>query len=113
MPIGRVKAIADSPSLTYHGIVDRNGQSVHIIGAESTSGEFSAISFDVATSMLAGIVMGPLSITYRDFRKVNEISLPFRIESGSMMSLTLHQVRVNVEVDSALLTPKENCFDKP
>jgi hypothetical protein len=111
-PVRRVREVATFPKLAYLGTFERNGRKVHVIEAASTEATV-ALSFDVESKMLASLASDWVTIAYSDFRKVGELTLPFRVEHGSAMTISLNDIKLNTAIDPSVFQPQDRCFDKP
>jgi hypothetical protein len=112
-PVANVRKIAGLAELQYLGIFERDGSRVHTIEAKADTGMPIALTFDVKTGMLASLVVGPVAISYSDFRKVGNLMLAFRVDTGKQMAVRFSEVRLNSDIDPAVFKHKEYCFDKP
>ena len=112
-PVARVRTLAEMPRVSYLGIFDRSGRKVYLIETESAAGGTVALTFDVESKMLVGIASDWATMSYSDFRKVGDLTLPFHVENGSSITISLDEIKLNGPIDPAVFLPKDYCFNKP
>ncbi len=92
------------PKLTSVGSVDLNGAARDLVLAESPFGPQIRLYFDPATGLLAHFVDRLDAISLDDYREVNGIRIPFRVQ-GKVEGVTFAEARLG--------TPPEDEFDPP
>lgn len=110
-----IRALASSDyflSLKSQGIYDRDGRKVHLIDGKSKDGMLIALAFDVETKMLAYFTGSYYGLSFSDYEKVGELTLPHFIERERLMNITLSSIKVNTKIDPANFEKKQNCFDR-
>jgi carboxyl-terminal processing protease len=100
-------------NLTYEGIFDREGRKTHLINAVSSSGEVIALGFDVETKMLVGYAGKVVTVSLGDYRKVQDLMLPFLVKREGVMDITFSEIKLNIPIDESNFKKKINCFDRP
>jgi carboxyl-terminal processing protease len=112
-PITDLATYTDSyPSLSYTGTFDRDGRKTAVLEGKSKSGREVALAFDVETGFLVNVTKGYSSVSFADYRKVGELTLPFEIEQTGVIMIRLDQMTVNSLVDNSVFERKQNCYDK-
>ncbi len=99
-------------SLVYQGIFDRQGRKAHLIEAKTAEYLTVALAFDVETKLLVSYVGGFYGISFGDYRPVENLLLPFRIEREGLMNITIEEIKLNPAIEEDVFAKKENCFDK-
>jgi carboxyl-terminal processing protease len=111
-----ILTLADKNSfqnLTYEGIFDREGRKTHLINAVSSTGEVIALGFDVETKMLVGYAGKVVTFSLGDYRKVQDLMLPFLVKREGVMDITFSEIKLNIPIDESNFKKKLNCFDRP
>ncbi len=98
-------------SLKYQGIFDRNDRKVHLIEGVTKENYTVALAFDVETKMLIGYVLQYYGISFGDYRKVENVMLPFSIEREGFMDIKLDEIKINSPIEESNFSKKLNCFD--
>lgn len=110
----RVLAKPDSfKTLKYAGTYERDGRKVHLVDAQSKSGENIAFTFDAETKMLSYYTGSLYGIIFSDYRKVGDAMMPFGIERERLMRLKFDEVKLNGTIDEGRFAKKINCYDVP
>lgn len=112
-PIFKITDTANFNSLKYSGIFDREGRKTHVITARGKLGEDIALGFDVETGMLVGYAGASITLSFGDYRKVNDVMLPHHVERGGVIKIDFFDISINTPIDETNFTKKINCFDKP
>jgi hypothetical protein len=114
MPIFELTTADDTfPSLSYTGTFDRDGRKTAVIEGKTQDGTEVAFAFDVESKMLVNLTRSYRSISFGDYRKVGELLLPFFIERGYATKVRLDTINVNKDIDPAIFTKKQSCYDRP
>lgn len=100
-------------SLSYLGIFDRDGRKCHIIEATFKNGKSASLAFDVETKMLVSMADRYSVSGYGDYRKVNGLMMPFRVDVGTGRSLLFDKITLDENLSDDLFKRKENCYDRP
>jgi len=99
-------------SLIYQGAFDREGKKAHVIEATTAENQTVALAFDVETKLLVSYAGQFFSYSYDDYRRVENIRLPFNIAREPFMDIRLDEIKLNPPLEDSSFTSKENCFDK-
>lgn len=99
-------------SLTFRGTFDRNGRKAHIVEAKTTDDVSIALAFDAETKLLVGYAGQFYTISLSDYRKVENLLLPFEIEREHLMRIKIEEIKLNPLIEASVFEKKENCFDK-
>lgn len=100
-------------SLKYSGIFDREGTKMHVIEGKTVKGESMGFAFDVQTKMLTGYSGPSIHFFLSDYRKVENVMLPFSIMRDVRMKILVMDIKLNPKIDESVFNKKENCFDRP
>jgi hypothetical protein len=100
-------------SLNYQGAFDRIGKQAHVIEAVTKENVKIWLAFEVESKMLVSYTSESFSVFYDDYRRVETVSLPFRITKEPYMDIKLDEIKLNAPIEAGNFTAKENCFDKP
>ena len=99
-------------SLIYQGIFERQSRKVHLVEIVTKDDMTIALAFDVETKLLVSYVRLFYGISFGDYRRVENVMLPFRIERESIMDIKLDEIKLNPAIEAGVFMKKENCFDK-
>ncbi|HQU86009.1 MAG TPA: S41 family peptidase [Pyrinomonadaceae bacterium] len=99
-------------SLKYQGIFDRLGRKTHILEGKTSEGFTIALGFDVETKFLVSYVGTYFGMSFGDYRKVDNLMLPFYIEREGMMEVLVEDIKINTKMDESIFMKKEKCFDR-
>jgi len=99
-------------SLNYLGAFDRQGKKSHIIEAKTAENFTVALAFEVETQLLVGYTMQVYTVSFGDYRKVENLLLPFQITREGFMHIKLEEINLNPAIEESNFMKKENCFDK-
>jgi len=99
--------------LAYDGVFEDEGRKLNVIEARNSVGVTMAMTFDVRSKMLVRVSFPGYMYTLGDFRKVDNLTLPFSIKLDGVMSVQLDSVKLNPEIPPETFERKLNCFDKP
>jgi hypothetical protein len=111
-PIFDIASDENYPSLSFTGTFDRDGRKTAVIEGRTKLGSQVALAFDVETGLLVNMTVGPVSISYSDYKKVGNVMLPFKIDRSGVMKVEVHSITVNQPIDPAAFLKRERCFDK-
>ena len=98
--------------LKYEGDWAVAGRSRHALSAVNPRGEAIGLSFYADSKMLASFSVHGTLFTFDDFRKVDGVMVPFRVEISRLMDVRLESVKLNSKIDPSAFEKKEKCFDK-
>lgn len=98
--------------LKYEGEYEVEGRLRRILSATSPEGYYVGLSFDDKTGLLATFSLPGVMYTLSDYRKVDGVLLPFRIDTEWVMKTTINSITINPKLDPTIFEKKENCFDK-
>lgn len=99
-------------SLIYQGSFDRLGRKTHIVEGKTKDGATVALAFDVESKLLVNYTGEYYSISLGEYRRIENVSLPFQIERENLMKVTLDEIKLNPAIEDDVFNKKENCFDK-
>jgi carboxyl-terminal processing protease len=100
------------PSLSFTGTFDREGRKTAVLEGKTRSGRAVALAFDVETRLLVNVTKGYSSVSYRDYRSVGNVKLPFSVDKTGVINVALSQITINKPVENAFFEKKQNCYDK-
>lgn len=100
-------------TLSYLGEYDDDGTPLKLVQGTIQPGLTVAMAFDARTHLLVRCSLPSFSYTLGDYRKVDNLTLPFTIVLGGFMDIRLRSVKLDAKVDPANFQKKEKCFDKP
>ncbi len=98
--------------MIYQGAYDRQGKKAHVIEALTAENQTVALAFDVETKLLVSYAGQFFSFSYDDYRRVENVRLPFNIVREPFMEIRLDEIKLNTPFEESNFTIKENCFDK-
>lgn len=98
--------------LKYEGEYEVEGRMRQVLSATSPSGHSVGLSFDVGTKMLVTFSLPGVLYTLSDYRRIDGVSIPFRIDMDRIMNIHLTSVTINPKLDASNFEKKEKCFDK-
>ncbi|MDQ3130116.1 MAG: S41 family peptidase [Acidobacteriota bacterium] len=99
-------------SLNYQGAFDRMGKQAHVIEAVTANGQTVWLAFDVETKLLVGYTGQFFTFFYDDYRRVENVMLPFHITKESFIDIRLNEIKLNPTIEENNFKVKQNCFDK-
>ncbi len=99
-------------SLKYQGVFERLGRKTQIIAAKTADGANVALAFDVETKMLVSYATAFGTISFGDYRLIENVSLPFHIERERLMTIDIEDIKLNPPIEDDVFAKKEKCFDK-
>lgn len=99
-------------SLTYRGDFERHGRNTHLIEGETANNVTIALAFDAEDKTLVSYNANYYEIVFGDYRKVDNLMLPFRVERSGIMNIALDEIKLNAKIEDYNFTRKINCFDK-
>ncbi|MGI8466859.1 MAG: S41 family peptidase [Pyrinomonadaceae bacterium] len=100
-------------SLTFQGVFERQGRKTNIIEAKTSENFSAALAFDAETKLLVSYALQYSTISLGDYRKVENLLLPFSIARENIMSISLDEIKLNPAIEENNFKKKENCYDKP
>ena len=100
------------PSLSFTGTFDREGRKTAVVEGKTKDGQQLAFAFDAETGMLVNITKGVSSISFDDYRKVGNITLPFTVDLNTLVKVELDEIKINEPIDQAIFQKKQHCYDK-
>jgi hypothetical protein len=103
---------ATFPSLTFEGTVELEGRKVNAITAKTKKGITYGLIFDDESKLLVRYAPPGIVGEVGDYRKVGDVTLPFKLYLEPVMHIQLDKVDLNVAVDPSNFERKEKCFDK-
>jgi hypothetical protein len=62
--------------------------------------------------MLVNVTKGVSSISFDDYRKVGNITLPFTVDLNTLVKVELDEIKINEPIDQAIFQKKQHCYDK-
>lgn len=111
-PINSLFKKDDFKSLIYVGTFERLGKKAHIIEGKTAENLALSLAFDVETQLLAGYTLQYFTVSFNDYRKVENLLLPFHITRVDFMDIKLDEIKLNQAIEESNFMKKENCFDK-
>lgn len=99
--------------LKFEGEFELDGRMRVILSGMSDKGVSVGLSFDKETKLLVTFTQGPILFTFSDYRKIDGIMLPFRVEMDRIMDVKLDSIKIGSKIDAATFEKKVKCFDKP
>lgn len=112
-PINNLTKSEYFKSLKYQGAFDRMGKEAHVIEAITKGNLKVWLAFDVESKMFVSYTSDYFSIFYDDYRRVENVMLPFHILKQPLVDVRLDEIKINVPIEAGNFTAKENCYDKP
>jgi carboxyl-terminal processing protease len=106
-----------SIDLTYlkglkdEGEYEVEGRKRKILSARSPEGLYIGLTFDQASGMLATFSLPGVMYTLSDYRKVDGVMLPFRMDTDRSSGLVFDTIKLNPEPNAADFERKLRCFD--
>ena len=99
-------------SLNYLGAFDLQSKKTHVIEAITADNLTVAFAFNVETKMLVSYTRQNFVVFFDDYRPVNKVKLPFRINRGPFMNVLLDEIKLNSVIEESNFVVKENCYDR-
>ena len=99
-------------SLKFSGIFDRRDRKTQVIEATTKTGEKAALAFDRETGLLTAYIVGAYGFTFDDYRKVENLRLPFAVERDGYMKIKFDAITINSAPAAEVFAKKINCYDK-
>lgn len=98
--------------LKYEGEWEVDGRMRHALSATNLHGQSVGLSFYSDTKLLASFSLPGSLFTFGDYRKVDGIMIPFRVEINRVMDVRLSTVKLNSTIDPSEFAKRDKCFDK-
>jgi hypothetical protein len=98
------------PSLSYTGEYVRNDRNTAVVEGRLASGETVRFAFDIATKMLVNYTGPRSTVTFGDYRKVGNLTLPFALQRGPIATQA-EEIVINPVIDGSVFEKKKLCFD--
>ncbi len=98
--------------LKYEGEYLAEGSLRRILSATSPEGWYVGLSFDDKSGLLKTFSLPGIMYTFGDYRKINNVMLPFQIDMDRVMKIKLSWLTVNSKLDASTFDKKVKCFDK-
>lgn len=105
--------LLNSVDLKYlHGLKDEGPyEGRRIVSARSPEGLFVGMSFDEKTGLLATYTVEGVMYTMSDYRKVDGMLIPFRMEIDRGPMMTFKSIKLNSPTQPSDFERKPQCFD--
>ncbi len=87
------------------------GRKRKILSAHSPEGLYIGLTFDEATGMLATFSLPSIMYTMSDYRLVDGVLVPFKIDSDRGSLIIFTSVKLNTKPDPSEFERKPKCFD--
>ncbi len=111
-PYFRAADLGYLKGLKYEGEWAVAGRSRQALSATNSRGQSIGLSFYSDTKLLASFSLPGALFTFDDYRKVDGVLVPFRVEIDRLMNVRLDTVKLNSKIDPSAFERKEKCFDK-
>jgi carboxyl-terminal processing protease len=100
-------------SLKYLGEFDREGRKAQLVEAKTKNSVTVTLAFDSETKLLVGYASASTTLYLGEYRKVENVLLPFEITKDGAMKIFVTETKLNQKIDETVFIKKENCFDRP
>lgn len=111
-PIFRLLDPTYFKSLKLEGPYEMDGAKRTFAWGATARGQTVGLSFDAASGLLLTYSLPGVMYTFSDYRKVDGIFLPFKIDVNSGMKVQFETVKVNPKLNESSFLRKEMCFDR-
>jgi carboxyl-terminal processing protease len=107
MDLGYLRGLKDQ------GSYDVDGQKRRVLSGRSPQGFDIGMSFDEKTGLLATYALPGVVFTMSDYRKVDGMLMPFRLDTDRGTSMTFKTVKLNAPIQPGDFERKPQCYDIP